>query len=100
MDYRFGGEGVLKMKRYSVGQVTLEFTFCLIIVILLMYGMIQVLSWIGMTLTERRAKSEQSLTSFTAVENWRDPNRDPSPLTQLQTDFYTSKKMKLVFNQW
>lgn len=82
------------------GQVTLEFTFSMIIVILLMYGIIQVMSWIATSLAERRVSSDQSLTATVAVEDWNDIYTDPSPLTQLQPEFYSPKKMNLVFNKW
>ncbi len=78
----------------------MEFTFCVVIIILFMWGFVQVLGWVGVTFAERRATGDQSLISTTAVEQWDNIYTDPSPLTQLNPDFYTPKKMHLVFNQW
>ena len=89
-----------KQKKFLFGQVTMEFLFCMIIVVLFMFGFVQALAWIGITLAERRAAGDASLTSITAVEQWRDFNTDPSPLTQLNPNFYKPKKMKIVFDQW
>ena len=90
----------LTPEKISNGQVALEFTFCMVIVVLFMWGFIQAVGWVGVTFAERRAIGDQSLISTTAVEQWRDINTDPSPLTQLQPNFYRAKKMELVFNQW
>ncbi len=82
------------------GQVTLEFAFAMVVVILLMYAIIQVMSWIATSLAQRRVSGDSSLTSITDVENWNDIYTDPSPLSQLQPEFYSPKKLKLVFNAW
>ena len=86
------------MKKW--GQVTLEFTFSMILVLLIMYGVIRVMGWLSLTLAERRVASENSLTKRTDVENWRNIYRDPSPLLQLEPEFYAANKLKLVFNSW
>lgn len=84
----------------KTAQVTLEFTFSMILVLLLMYGVIRVMGWLALTLAERRVAHDFSLTKQTDVENWQNIYKDPSPLLQLQPEFYTTNKLKLVFNNW
>ena len=86
--------------KHKTAQVTLEFTFSMILVLLLMYGVIRVLTWASLTLAERRVAHEQSLTKRTDVESWRNIYTDPSPLLQLEPEFYTANKLRLVFNSW
>ena len=87
-------------RRFLIAQVTLEFTFSMILVLLLMYGVVSVLTWTGLTLAERRVAHENSLTSRTDVENWKNIYTDPSPLLQLNPEFYATNKMRLVYNSW
>lgn len=53
------------MKR---GQSTIEFTFAVIMILLLTYGMIMVFRWVGLTYAERRYGQEKSLTRGTTAE--------------------------------
>ena len=45
------------------GQATIEFTFTMVIVVLLLFGMIQVAVWSGMDLADRRKAHEDFLTT-------------------------------------
>jgi len=91
---------VTNMNKIKRAQVTLEFTFSMVLVLLLMYGVVRVMGWLSLTLAERRVAHEHSLTLRTDVENWKDIYKDPSPLLQLQPEFYATNKLKLVFNSW
>ncbi len=88
------------MNRKNCAQVTLEFTFSMVLVLLLMYGVVRVMGWLSLTLAERRVAHDHSLTARTDVENWKNIYTDPSPLLQLQPEFYTTNKLRLVFNSW
>ncbi len=44
------------------GQATIEFTFAVIMILLLAYGLIMVFRWAGLTFAERRYKQETSMT--------------------------------------
>ena len=90
----------MRFFKTKTAQVTLEFTFSMILVLLLMYGVIRVLTWSALTLAERRAVHEHSLTNRTDVENWKDIYKDPSPLWQLEPEFYATNKMGLVYTGW
>ncbi len=91
------------MKRFtgrSVGQVTVEFAFCLIIVAVLMYGLVKAFRWAGLDLAERRLASETDLT-MNIDENWDPAAVNVSgPARQLVSNYYKTKRMSLVFNRW
>ncbi len=84
-------------KKYFFGQVTVEFTLCTVIVLVLMYGCIKALRWIGLTLAERRDAFDKTLIADINVEHW--PGT-ASPLKQLNPNFYKERKMGLVFDNW
>ena len=79
------------------GQVILEFTFCMIILLLLIYGCIKAFRWAGVSLADRRITHESTLFSS--------PNElysalDDGPLKQINPDFYKPLPMNLMFNKW
>jgi len=65
-------------------QSTLEFTFAVIAVMFLIYGMVQVFRWAGMDLANRRLAQDNSI----AVDLSTVPNGDPS--AQLNADVGSS----------
>ena len=67
------------------GQSTIEFTFTLIVICFLAYGLIRVFRWAGMDLAERRWAHEQSLANGATVEQ------------QLAPDFYRPKRLHVTF---
>lgn len=71
----------MRKTRYEIrilGQVTLEFTFALIVIVLLVLGMIRVFQWGGKDLYQRRLAHETLLES------------NVPPLNQLEPYFYSS----------
>jgi len=81
----------------QTAQSTIEFTFCLVIVVLLAYGVMKAFRWVGLDLAERRATHDGTLT-VPIDEKWT--NEEEGPLKQLSPGFYRAKKMGLVFNEW
>ena len=79
-------------------QSTLEFTFSMVVFLLLMYGMMMAFRWVGVDLGERRIAHEGALLS-PVNEGWSRGAGDSS-VSQLDPNFYSMKKMGLVFNQW
>ena len=67
------------------GQVIIEFTFCLVIVLLMIYGVTKVFIWAGRDLVERRKAHDEILTS------------DVSPRQQITPDFYYPVKMNAIW---
>ena len=86
----------LTANRYHKGQVILEFTFCLIVVLLLIYAVMKAFKWAGVDLVERRMAHDQGLTQ-TVPDNWHVRQVD-GPLRQLDPEFYKAKKMGLIVN--
>jgi hypothetical protein len=60
-------------KNNTIAQSTIEFTFAMIVIMFLVYGMVQVFRWAGMDLANRRYSQDVSLTT--------PPGKDPA--TQL-----------------
>ena len=71
------------------GQSTVEYTFCMIIVVLLLVGMIEVFSWMARDLVMRRHAHESVL----AVDIGYDPTR---PFEQITPYFFTVSDMQAV----
>ena len=63
------------------GQATIEFTFAMIITLILVYAMFMVFRWAGLDLAERRVAHEELLT------------RDVKPEQQLNPDFFKPRKL-------
>ena len=52
-------ESVRKKDSVFFGQVTIEFTFCMVVVMLMVYGVIMVFRWTGVDLADRRIAHEK-----------------------------------------
>ena len=76
-----------KKERGLKGQVIIEFIFCMIIVLLMIYGIMMIFKWSGADMVARRRAHETTL---------RSPTSDV--LQQLDTYFYTPVKMNAIFN--
>lgn len=89
----------MKTKRLQnfKAQVTLEFTFCFLIVLLIFYGCLKAFEWVGVDLAKRRIAHDETF-NIKVEEDWTDLSN--SSLIQLDPDFYTSSKMNMVFNGW
>lgn len=66
-------------------QSIIEFSFAMILVALLIYGLVRVFQWSGLLLADHRYEHERSLV------------QDPDPLKQLSEDYYTPRKIDGVF---
>ncbi len=65
-------------------QSTIEFTFAMIVVLFLIYGMIMVFRWAGMDLANRRYMQDKSLTG------------SKNPVEQLTTDAGTTRVLPMA----
>ncbi len=112
--------------RWHAGQAIMEFTFCMIVALLMIYGMAMIFRWVGMDFAGRRVGYENSLFSNVVEEygiclEWDDepsgcleasgdvclwtpccPCLDLStpedgPLKQLEGSFYTPARMNAVW---
>ncbi len=70
-------------------QSTIEFTFSVIVIVFLAYGLIRVFRWGGMDLAERRWTSDAVLK-----------NESLSVEQQLAPDFYRPKRINATQRSW
>jgi hypothetical protein len=80
------------------GQVMLEFTFAMIVIMLMMYSMMMIFRWTGKDMADRRIAHEDAL--FQNVQRpWSykvDKVYQNSPEVQLDSYFYKPIKMNAV----
>ena len=69
----------------SVGQTMIEFSFCMIVVVVLLLGMIKVFVWSGKDLIGRRVAHETILA-----------NEDLTPDRQIRPVFYYATRFDAV----
>lgn len=72
---------------YKSGQSTIEFTFAMMIVLILIFALVMVFRWAGMDLAERRSAHDRSMT-----------NSSLSPYQQLNPDFYQPREIRAAYN--
>ena len=79
------------------GQAVIEFTFCMIIILLLFFGCVMAFRWAGVSLAERRAAHDKTIKA-NLPDNW--PDFSASALRQVDKDFYKNNSMNLIFRKW
>jgi hypothetical protein len=76
------------------GQVVLEFTFCMIIVLIMLFGITKILVWSGRSYAGcNNAHDETLYRSF--KENYK--NIENGPSKQIDPYFYTPVKMNAIW---
>lgn len=86
-------------KKCDKAQVSLEFAFCMIAILLLIYGSVMIFRWAGLSMAERRIAHEGVL--LTAVsDGYSEHLHQPTPLSQVSLEFYTPRDMNFVFRGW
>jgi hypothetical protein len=68
------------------GQSTIEFTFAMMVTLILFYALFMVFRWAGLDLAERRYAHESLLS-----------NESLRPEQQLNPDFYKPRKLDAAF---
>ena len=84
-------------RKHKNAQVIIEYTFCFVIILLLIYGCVMAFRWAGLSLVNRRIAHDETLVSDVA-DQWG--AFSDSPLKQFYPDFYNMMNMNLVFNNW
>jgi hypothetical protein len=80
--------------------VSIEFSFALIVVVLMMYGMMRAFRWVGLDLAARRQAHDDTLVQ-NVLEDWAPLQKDAKgPPVQLKDHYHKPASMGLVFNQW
>jgi len=68
------------------GQVILEFTFCMIVILIMIYGVVKVFHWAGSDLVERQIAHKAVLLN------------DVTPRQQIRPDFYAPVRMNAIWD--
>ena len=88
----------LRMTKIN-GQVIMEFTFCMIIVMLMIFSTMMIFRWVGLDLAERRMAHDEALTQdVPASPEYSYAQRSQGPMIQLQSRFYKPIKMNAVWD--
>lgn len=97
-------------------QVVMEFTFCMIVLFLMIYGLLQIFQWTGLDLADRRKAHDALLTSdidqsygectawdlsvpFNPVCVAWEPVGD-GPLKQIDPYFFGGRSMNAVWSEY
>ena len=84
-------------KLFCSGQTMIEFTFSLIIVMLMMYGLMKVFEWTGKDQAMRRIAHDEVL--FSKIDRSYDINNPgEGPLKQIDPYFYTPISMNAIWD--
>ncbi len=82
------------MKKTNKSQAIIEFTFCMIIVFLMIYAVIKIFRWTGLNLAERRRNHEAVLTQGIN----RGSAGTDGPLKQIDPYFSRPTKMDTIWD--
>ncbi len=80
------------------GQVFIEFTFCMIVILLFFYGCVMAFRWAGLSLANRRISHDKALNA-SVRDKWTAPSGD-SAIIQINPKFDKGTPMNLIFNRW
>ena len=82
----------------KTAQAIIEFTFSMVIVLLLIYASVQIFRWSGVSLAERRIAHENLL--ITPIDpNFNQETIGTGPLRQIDPYFYKPKKIRAVWGE-
>ena len=73
-------------EKYTNGQAIIEFTFCMIVIMIMIYGIIEVLRWTGEDIAERRITHQDVLTDAALT-----------PTQQVEPDFYLPTDLDAIY---
>ena len=83
-------------RRGTQAQVLIEFTFCMIVIFLMIYALMKIFLWTGSDLSERRAAHDAALIRNDIVTSYT-ISRD-SPLKQVDSYFYRPGRINAVWD--
>jgi len=82
-------------KNSAKGQTMIEFTFCMIVTMLMLYSTIMIFRWAGLDIVNRR-KAHEALLNTGVAETY--PTVGDGPQKQISRYFYRPMPMKAVWN--
>ena len=82
-------------KKYqNEGQVFIEFTFCFVVILLMLFSIIMVLRWAGVDLAQRRRAHDETIVRGSVPDGRTDAR---VPMRQMDPYFYNPVKMNAVW---
>ena len=81
-------------KHLSRGQTMVEFTFCLIVILLMIYGLMRIFEWTGKDQAMRRMAHDALITSK-VEHSYNNPGEGPAK--QIDPYFHTPIKMNAIW---
>ena len=84
-----------KKQNKNIGQVMIEFTFCMIIVFLMIFSLTKIFEWSGREFTNRRQQHDTVLRS-TATRDYVDPS-DSEQIQQISPYFSGGADMNAIW---
>ena len=92
-------EGSGKNKRFkNHGQTIIEFSFCMIIVFLMAYGLVKIFIWTSRDLIGR-GNAHQSQLTGPALSDYSASNLGLGPLGQIAPTFYYPTNMEAIVGE-
>lgn len=89
------GEEVKREKLKTKGQTIIEFSFCMIIVFLMAYGLVMIFKWTAQDLIGRGTAHDTQLMANVSA-NYTISNMAAGPLSQIAPVFYYPTNMRAV----
>lgn len=89
----YNKQKILKLK---IGQITLEFLFCMVVVLLMIYGIIYVFRWTGVDLAQRRIAHDTRIGNFRSSIGPRTAHEEER---QMDPYFYTPVGMDAIWKK-
>ena len=80
----------------QIGQVLLEFTFCMAVVLIMIFSLAMILRWAGTDFARRRIVHEETLVQGTVAQGHTD---SLIPQRQLDPYFYRPVRMNAVWGE-
>ena len=83
-------------KHVSRGQTMVEFTFCLIVILLIIYSLMRIFEWTGKDQAKRRI-AHDDLIITRVKHSYKKENPWEGPAKQLDPYFYTPIRMNAIW---
>jgi len=78
-------------------QVVLEFTFAMVILFLMLYGLLKIFHWTGLDLADRRKMHDALLVNADVVQSYNTPGE--GALLQIDPNFHRPLRMNAVWDE-
>jgi hypothetical protein len=84
-------------KTKNKAQVIVEFTFCVVITLIMVYGVVYVFQWVGEDQVRRRQQHDALYSIKKPIKERYSSPSSSGVLQQLEPNFYKPVKMNAIF---